>query len=86
VIDQANINDSAVMDEAEFRNIGALGNRGALINVVEVGDDGWAIFGPLGVFQATDGTRTFKDLAVVHGLLKNWGLARFIQGGQVKTF
>jgi len=86
MIDPSNVDKSTVMDEAAFRKIGSEGNNGPLINVVEIPNGGWAIFGPYGVFEASDKKRSFDDLALVHKLLKDWGVRRFVQGGEMKKF
>ncbi|QNN47459.1 hypothetical protein H9L17_04795 [Thermomonas brevis] len=79
MIDTSNIDIAITMTDDDFIAIAEQGDAGPIINVVEVKDRGWAIYGPSGVYAA-DGVRTYSDLAEVHRLISGWGIKQFVQG------
>ena len=86
MIDPCNIDDCTLMSERKFQEIAAQGLNGPFINVMEIQGRGWAIFGPFGVYQSAEGKRTFSDPAEVHGILKKWGMTRFVESGKLREF
>jgi len=78
VIDTANIQVAITMTDDDFIGIAKQGEAGPAVSVVEVGN-GWAIYGPSGVYKDSSGQRIF-DLAKVHSFIAGWGIKRFVQG------
>lgn len=49
-------------------------------------NDGWALFGPHGVYQDEDGVRVFSDLSRLHKRLREWGFLGFFDGASYRKF
>jgi hypothetical protein len=87
VIDTSYLDRVAPMDDRQFEEIAAAGDRFVLVNVVPVeGSSEWAIFGPYGVYRSPSGARTFPDLGATHAQLAKWGIRKFFQIGELKVF
>ncbi|WP_146091409.1 hypothetical protein [Xanthomonas arboricola] len=80
MIDTFNINSAITMTDDDFVEVANQGEAGPTIYVVEVGTDGWAIYGPAGVYENPAGDRIFTNLAGAHSLISGWGIKRFVQG------
>lgn len=72
LIDPKNVHKSIVMSEDEFKKIAAQGERGALVNVVEIGNEGWAIFGPFGFTSRPTEPKCFPIRLTYTNVLVKW--------------
>lgn len=88
VIDTSNFNEWVRMEEEKFQDVAKEENNRKYpqVHIVEIPNQGYAILGTYGVYESKSKTRIFANLQEVHEVLKDLGIKKFTEVGQLKEF